>query len=342
MKYRDAGVDIDAGEAFVRRIKDSVRTTFGPAVVTDLGAFAGVIRLETGDPDLLLVASIDGVGTKLLLATETNRLEGVGRDLVHHCVNDIAVHGARPLFLLDYIGAGRLEPERAAVLVEGMAAACREQGIALLGGETAEMPGLYRPGDYDLVGAIVGTVRRSGFVDGGGIVPGDALVGLASDGLHTNGYSLARRALFEAGGFTLDDRPPELEGSLAEVLLRPHRCYAAALALLREAGWLKGAAHITGGGIPGNLARILPAGVDARVEVTRWSIPPVFRIIAAAGSVGVEEMFRTFNMGVGMVTVVPGDRAAEAAAALGGIGESAFLIGEITTGSGRVRLLPGD
>lgn len=329
MKYRDAGVDIDAGEDFVRRIKASVRQTFGPEVMSDLGSFGGVIRFPGPDPATLLVASIDGVGTKLLLAAELERLEHVGRDLVNHCVNDIAVHGARPFFFLDYIGCGRLEPARAALVVEGMAAACREQGMALIGGETAEMPGLYQPGHYDLVGAIVGLVAREAFIDGRGIAPGDRLVGLASSGLHTNGYSLARRALFAAGRHTPDDRPAELGRSLADALLEPHRCYAPALRVLAAAGWLKGAAHITGGGIPGNLVRILPGGVVARVERSRWSIPPLFRIIAAAGAVEEAEMFRTFNMGVGMIVVVPAGQTPATLAALTDAGETAFEIGEI-------------
>ena len=329
MKYRDAGVDIEAGDEFVRRIKASVRQTFGPEVVSDLGSFGGVIRFPGPDPATLLVASIDGVGTKLLLAAELERLEHVGRDLVNHCVNDIAVLGARPFFFLDYIGCGRLEPARAATVVEGMVAACREQGMALIGGETAEMPGLYQPGHYDLVGAIVGLVARDRFVDGRGIAAGDRLIALGSSGLHTNGYSLARRALFEGGGHAPDDRPDGLAGSLADALLEPHRCYAPALRALDAARRLKGAAHITGGGIPGNLVRILPAGVEARIERSRWSIPPLFRIIAAAGAVEEAEMFRTFNMGVGMIVVVPADQVSASLAALAGAGETAFEIGAV-------------
>jgi phosphoribosylformylglycinamidine cyclo-ligase len=339
MKYRDAGVDIDAGERFVRLIKPLVRTTFGPDVRTDLGSFGGVIRVTPVGEETLLVASIDGVGTKLLLAAELGRFENIGRDLVNHCVNDIAVHGARPLFVLDYIGAGRLVPEEAAVLVEGMAAACREQGAALLGGETAEMPGLYEPGHYDLVGAVVGVVARDRFVDGKGLVPGDRLIGLASDGLHTNGYSLARRALFDAGRHRPDERPDGLGGaSLADALLEPHRCYARALFALADRGWLKGAAHITGGGIPGNLVRILPDAADAVVDTARWSIPPLFRIIAAAGSVEREEMFRAFNMGVGMILATMPAHEAAALALLEELGERPVALGELVPGSRAVRL----
>jgi phosphoribosylformylglycinamidine cyclo-ligase len=341
MKYSDAGVDIGAGDDFVRRIKGMVRTTFGPEVVTDLGSFGGVIRFDVPDEDTLLVASIDGVGTKLLLAAELDRLDDVGRDLVNHCVNDIAVHGARPLFFLDYIGAGRLEPERAARLVAGMVAACRETGTALLGGETAEMPGLYQPGHYDLVGAIVGTVSRSRFVDGSTASPGDSLIGLASDGLHTNGYSLARRALFHAGGHQPADRPAELGESLADALLRPHRSYLVPLRGLISAGLLKGAAHITGGGIPGNLARILPDNVDARIEAN-WPIPPLFRIIARAGGVDEAEMFRTFNMGIGLIVVVSADAAGQVLRILADSGERAFPIGNLTSGSGRVLISQGE
>lgn len=338
MEYRDAGVDIDAGEDFVRRIRERVRSTFGPAVLTDLGSFGGVIRVPGPDPETLLVASIDGVGTKLLLAAELDRLDGVGRDLVHHCVNDIGVHGARPWFFLDYIGCGRLEPARAARLVEGMADACREQGCALIGGETAEMPGLYQPGHYDLVGAIVGFVRRADFVDGGGLLPGDRLIGLPSSGLHTNGYSLARRALFATGRYAPGDRPAGLDATLGEALLVPHRCYGGALRDLVDAGLLKGAAHITGGGIPGNLARILPKSVDARIERSRWSIPPLFRIIAAAGNVEDAEMFRTFNMGVGMILAVAPDRLDAVLARLDAAGEAPFELGAVVGGTGGVRL----
>lgn len=339
MKYREAGVDIDAGDAFVRLIKPLVKKTFGPDVMTDLGSFGGVIRVTPAGPDTLLVASIDGVGTKMLLAAEHDRVDDVGRDLVHHCVNDIAVHGAKPLFFLDYIGAGKLEPERAARMVAGMASACAEQGAALLGGETAEMPGMYAPGHYDLVGAIVGTVARERFVDGGTIAPGDMLIGLASDGLHTNGYSLARRALFDAGRHQPADRPTELGGrSLLDALLVPHRCYAPALRELMAAGRLKGAAHITGGGLEGNLARILPEGVDAVIDRGSWSIPPLFRIIAAAGPVGDAEMFRAFNMGVGLVAVVNAADEGAALAQLNGLGETAFALGRVVPGSGRVRL----
>jgi phosphoribosylformylglycinamidine cyclo-ligase len=339
MKYRDAGVDIDAGEEFVRLIKPFVRTTFGPDVRTDLGSFGGVIRVTPLGRETLLVASIDGVGTKLLLAAELGRFENIGRDLVNHCVNDIAVHGARPLFFLDYIGAGRLVPEEAAVLVEGMAAACREQGAALLGGETAEMPGLYQPGHYDLVGAIVGVVAREKFVDGKGLEAGDRLIGLASDGLHTNGYSLARRALFDAGRHRPDDVPDGLGGaSLADALLAPHRCYAPALFALTDRGWLKGAAHITGGGIPGNLVRILPEGLDAVIDTARWSIPPLFRIIAAAGPVEREEMFRAFNMGVGMILATTAAHHAAALELLHDLGERPMPLGELVPGSRTVRL----
>lgn len=338
MKYRDAGVDIEAGDDFVRRIKAGVRATFGPEVMTDLGAFGGVIRAPGPDPETLLVASIDGVGTKLLLAAELDRFEHVGRDLVHHCVNDIAVHGARPYFFLDYIGCGRLEPARAAILVDGMAAACREQGAALIGGETAEMPGLYQPGHYDLVGAIVGFVRREAFVDGSTLSPGDRLIGLPSSGLHTNGYSLARRALFGAASFTAASRPDGLDAPLGEALLRPHRCYGRALRELTDARLVRGAAHITGGGIPGNLARILPDTVDARIERRCWSIPPLFRIIAAAGGVDEAEMFRTFNMGVGMILAVAPDRFQEAIDRLRTGGEEPFELGVVTPGSGQVLL----
>jgi phosphoribosylformylglycinamidine cyclo-ligase len=283
------------------------------------------------------VASIDGVGTKLLLASELNRLDDVGRDLVNHCVNDIAVHGARPLFFLDYIGAGRLDPGEGTRLVSGMVEACRESGLALIGGETAEMPGLYQPGHYDLVGAIVGVASRARFIDGSRIAPGDALIGLGSSGLHTNGYSLARRALFASGRYRPEDRPADAEEPLADLLLKPHRSYLGPLKVLESRGWLKGAAHITGGGIPGNLRRILPRSVDAVVEPS-WPIPSVFRIIARAGEVELPEMFRTFNMGIGMIVVVPAQAAGEALSVLSDAGETAYPVGGVVSGSGRVIL----
>jgi phosphoribosylformylglycinamidine cyclo-ligase len=333
LSYRDAGVDIQAGEEAVRRIKDRVRSTFGPHVITELGAFGGVCTIPGGDPDLLLVSSVDGVGTKLKVAALLERYDTVGEDLVNHCCGDIGVHGARPLFFLDYVGMGRLAPEVVEAVVEGMVRGCVSNGCALIGGETAEMPGIYTPPDFDLVGCIVGTVRREDFVDGAGLVPGDLLVGFPSTGLHTNGYSLARRALFEAAGLGPTDEVPGSGVPVGDALLAVHRSYVPVLQGLM--GVMKGAAHITGGGIPGNLARILPRGIAARIDLSTWSVPPLFKLIRECGGVAAEEMFRTFNMGVGLVVGVSRDRLDEALARTGGDG---FVIGELVAGERRVDL----
>ncbi len=332
--YRDAGVDLSAGEEAVRRIKGKVRETFGSNVLTELGSFGGVCTIPGGDPDLLLVSSIDGVGTKLKVAAMLGRYDTVGEDLVNHCTGDIGVHGADPLLFLDYIGMGKLEPEVVEQVVEGMVRGCRANGCALIGGETAEMPGVYTPPDLDLVGCIVGTVRREDFVDGSGIVPGDALLGFPSTGLHTNGYSLARRVLFEAAGLHPDDEVPGSKVPLGDALLAVHRSYRPVFQALR--GILKGAAHITGGGIPGNLSRILPPGIDARVDRSAWRIPPLFGLIARYGDVPPDEMTRTFNLGVGLVAAVPAARADEA---LAGAGLGAFVVGEAVEGTGKVHLV---
>lgn len=309
-RYRDAGVDIDAGEEAVRRIRETVRSTFGPHTVTEIGGFAGVSRIPGVDDGLLLVGSMDGVGTKLKVASRVNRYDTVGEDLVNHCSGDIGVHGADPLFFLDYVGMGKLEPGVVEQVVTGLARGCRANGCALIGGETAEMPGIYAPGDFDLVGTIVGTLRREDYVDGSTFAPGDVLLGVPSTGLHTNGFSLARRVLFEDAGL---DPEAELAGtgrSLADHLLAVHRSYLPELRALR--GIMKGAAHITGGGLPGNLTRILKAGVRAEIDVTRWTVPPVMKLIAEEGNVPRDDLYRTLNMGIGLVVGVPAEKRDEA------------------------------
>ncbi len=333
IRYQDAGVDIAAGEDAVRRIKTRVRETFGPNVLTELGTFGGVCTVPGGDPDLLLVTSIDGVGTKLRVAAALGRYDTVGEDLVNHCVGDIGVHGADPLFFLDYVGMGRLDPEVVETVVSGMVRGCRNAGCALIGGETAEMPGTYHPPDFDLVGCIVGTARRADFVDGSGLVPGDVLLGFPSTGLHTNGFSLARRVLFENAGLQPDDEVPGSKVALGDALLAVHRSYRPVLTGLR--GIMKGAAHITGGGIPGNLGRILPAGTAARVDLSTWRVPPLFALIAERGPVPEAEMFRAFNMGVGLVAGVAAGGEGEALARAGGGG---FVIGEVIAGDAAVHL----
>jgi phosphoribosylformylglycinamidine cyclo-ligase len=333
MRYRDAGVDIDTGDRAVRRIRETIATTFGPDVLTGLGDFAGVCAIPRRDGELLLVTSMDGVGTKLQVAARAGRYDTVGEDLVNHCVGDIGVHGAEPLLFLDYVGMGRLEPAVLEAVVEGLARGCRANGCSLIGGETAEMPGTYAPGDLDLVGCIVGTVAREDWVDGSNLVPGDVLLGLPSTGLHTNGYSLARAVLFERMGLEPGDPLPGSAATVGEALLAVHRSYLAPLRALR--GILKGAAHITGGGLPGNLRRILPAGTAASLDRGAWRVPPVFRAIAEGGEVPLEDLYRTFNMGIGMVFGIGASDAEEARARLG---EEAVVVGEVVEGDRDVHL----
>lgn len=332
-RYRDAGVDIDAGEEAVRRIRKTVASTFGPHVVTEIGSFAGVSAIPGVDPERLLVASMDGVGTKLKVAVMMGRYDTVGEDLVNHCVGDIGVHGADPLFFLDYVGTGKLDPGIVAEVVEGLARGCRANQCALIGGETAEMPGIYAPEDFDLVGCIVGTLNRSEYVDGSGLVPGDVLLGFPSSGLHTNGYSLARRVLFEDAALSAEDPVPGAEAPLGELLLAVHTSYLGVLRGLR--GLMKGAAHITGGGLPGNLARVLPAGTGARLDRSTWTVPPIFRFLAETGRIPEEELYRAFNMGIGLVAGVPADAEEEALARAGSGGRR---IGEVVDGDRKVSL----
>lgn len=339
--YARAGVDIDAAADAVSRMKAHIGTTLTPGVLTGVGSFGGMFALsalgQLSDP--VLVSSIDGVGTKLKIAFATRRHDTIGRDLVNHCVNDILVQGARPLFFLDYFGTGRLEPGIAADVVKGLAQGCREAGCALIGGETAEMPGLYAPGEYDLAGCIVGLVERSQIVDGSDVTPGDIVIGLASDGLHTNGYSLARHALLDEARMDLNAPVAELNGAtLADALLWPHRCYApAVLPLLAEAGrkiTVKAMAHITGGGFVDNIPRVLPPNIGVEIDRAAWTIPPLFRLIQDKGGVSEMEMFRVFNMGIGFVLIVAPQSAAEALARLNNAGEQAYRLGETIAGQG--------
>ncbi|MDX9828936.1 MAG: phosphoribosylamine--glycine ligase [Anaerolineae bacterium] len=314
--YAGAGVDIDAGNRAVALMRDAVRSTHTPAVLSDIGLFGGLFALHdavtTRDP--VLVASTDSVGTKTIIAAATGRFEGIGHDLVNHCANDVLVQGARPLFFLDYFASTRLDPEQVAAAVGGCAAACRALGCALVGGETAELPGVYRPGEFDLVGAIVGWVEREAIVDGRGVRPGHVCLGLPSSGLHTNGYSLARRVL---GGLGWDTVLPDLGESLADCLLRPHRAYLREVEALWDAGvTIEAMAHITGGGFVENLPRVLPAGVGVEIDRAAWQVPAIFRLIRRLGRVSDGEMFRVFNMGIGMVLILPPDQAHRALAVL--------------------------
>ncbi len=336
LTYRDAGVDRDAIQAMLAATRAEVRATFTPEVVGDAGHFAGLFGLS-GYREPVLVSSIDGVGTKTLLAAAADQLPVIGHDVVVHGVNDVAVVGATPLFVLDYIAAAALTPVAIAALLRGIVAACREEAVALIGGETAQMPGVYAEGGLDVVGTVVGVVERNDLSDGSRIRPGDVLIGMASTGLHTNGYSLARAVLTQRH-WSLADAPAELGMTLAEALLAPHRSYRKALHALGRAGLLRGAAHITGGGIPENLGRILPAGCRARVDTGIWSVPSIFAVLARAGKIPRAEMFHTFNMGIGMIAITPRDRAGVTVDLCRANGPESWIIGEIIAGETGVEL----
>lgn len=334
--YRDAGVDIDAGDELVDRIKPLVRSTFRPEVLTDLGGFGGLFGLQAGKyKEPVLVSGTDGVGTKLKIAFMMDKHDTVGIDLVAMCVNDIAVSGAEPLFFLDYFATGKLSVSKAQEVVAGIAEGCRQAGCALIGGETAEMPSFYPDGEYDLAGFAVGAVDRQKIIDGRHIVSGDAVVGLASSGLHSNGYSLARRVLFEQAGLTVASRPSELDGPIGQVLLTPTRVYAKQILALVEEFPIKGIAHITGGGMTENLPRVFPNGVRARITRSAWSVPPIFDVMSRLGQVDREEMYRVFNMGIGLVLVVPPDSVSGVLARTTALGDRGWLIGEIVSSTGR-------
>ena len=334
MDYREAGVDISAADAAKDRIKALARSTFNPSVLTEIGSFGGMFSADlTRYREPVLVASTDGVGTKIRVAVAAGVHDTVGYDLVAHCVDDILVQGAVPLFFLDYVALGKMEPVKVEAIVAGFARACAEFGCPLLGGETAEMPGTYAEDDYDLAGFIVGVVEKERALPRG-VCEGDVLVGLPSTGLHTNGYSLARKILFEVLGHRVDTHLPELGTPVGQALLATHRGYLAALEPLLERDKIRALAHITGGGFPGNIPRVLPEGLGARVRRGSWEVPPLFRLIQTGGSVSDDEMFRTFNMGVGMVAAVsPGDLH-EVEHSLERRGETSFVIGSVVPGSG--------
>ncbi len=302
--YKEAGVDVEAGDETVDRIRSAVQETFTPGVLADIGAFGSFYQpaLE-GVEQPVLVSSIDGVGTKLKVATRAGRYHTVGQDLVNHCVNDIAVCGARPLYFLDYYGVGMLTPDTAEAVVEGFVTACKENDCALVGGEIAEMPDVYGQGDFDLVGSIVGMVDKADIVEGRDVQPGDVLLGLPSTGIHTNGYTLARTVLFDE--YRVDDRPPELGGaSVGDVLLRVHRSYLRPIQHLLDDALARGLAHVTGGGLPGNLGRVVPEGCRAVVDYDAWERPAIFSLIQDLGDVPEADMRRTFNLGIGAVAIV--------------------------------------
>jgi len=330
--YKDAGVDIDAQDKALEQVKKMVRNTYTDGVLSDQGAFGGLFSVPKGFKEPVLVASADGVGTKLKVAIATGRNGTVGQDLVNHCINDILVQGARPLFFLDYLATGRLEPDVVADVIGGVATACTEAGVALLGGETAEMPGFYGDGEYDLAGFIVGVVGRKAILDGSSVRKGDVLVGLPSTGLHTNGYSLARKVLLDDPGFGPDDVIPELGCSVGEELLKIHRCYLNPVWPLVEKGLIHAMAHITGGGLTDNLPRVMPKNLRSVVKVGSWEIPPVFNVLAKRGEVPEDDLWRTFNMGVGMVLIVPPKRLEKVLAHLRDADCPSFPMGNIVKG----------
>lgn len=328
-RYSDAGVDISAADEAKNRIKSAVKSTHGTSVLTNIGGFGGLFSTVGFPPDPVLVSSVDGVGTKLKIAFLLDRHETVGGDLVNHCVNDILVQGARPLFFMDYLAAGRLKPGIVEKVVDGIAMACRSNGCALLGGETAEMPGFYAEGEYDLAGTIVGVVTRKHLLTGQSVAEGDTILALASSGLHTNGYSLARKVLLEMAGLPLDAPHPKLGRSIGEELLSQHRSYGPSLLPLLQAFPFHGLVHITGGGFGGNIPRVVPEQMKAVIFKKSWKVPPIFPLIARLGNVPEDEMFATFNMGLGMIVIVPKGEAGNIAAALSEAGEKVFEVGQV-------------
>ncbi|HZS70459.1 MAG TPA: phosphoribosylformylglycinamidine cyclo-ligase [Candidatus Acidoferrum sp.] len=340
MKYADAGVNIAVADEAKQRIRHHASRTFTSAVLGGIGGFGALFALDKKKwKEPVLVSSADGVGTKLKVAMAMGVHSTVGGDLVNHCVNDILVQGAEPLFFLDYLAMGRLEPHIVEQLVEGMSRACRKAACALIGGETAEMPGFYAPGEYDLAGFIVGAVERSKLLTGKRVKPGDALIALPSAGLHTNGFSLARKLLFDVAKLKPDTYVAEVGNKIGAELLKPHLCYAPALKTLLARGWISALAHITGGGIPGNLPRVLPSGVKAVVDLESWPVPPIFKYLAKLGKIETDELLQSFNMGVGMILVVPPGDVRSVEADLKRRREKFFRIGRIERGdSGKARV----
>jgi phosphoribosylformylglycinamidine cyclo-ligase len=340
LTYKDSGVDIEAGDEAVRRIIPLAHKTFRPEVLGGIGAFAGFFRVPGGYRDPVLVASTDGVGTKLKVAVMTDRHDTVGIDLVAMGVNDLLAHGAAPLFFLDYLAVGKLVPAQVEAIVRGIAAGCQQAGASLIGGETAELPDVYAPGEYDLAGFAVGVVERDRIVDGSTVKPGHRILGLASSGLHSNGYSLVRKVIFERLALSVTDPLPGVGRSVGEELLVPTRIYVRPVLDLLAALPVAAMAHVTGGGITGNLPRVLPEGCRAVIERGRWPVPPIFELIRTAGRVEETEMFRTFNMGLGFLLVMAPEHAGEARRRLEASGERVFEVGEIRAGTRGVEYRP--
>ena len=335
--YADAGVNIERANKTKKRIRYLAHKTFTRNVVSEIGGFGGMFSVDKAKwIDPVLVSSVDGVGTKLKIAFEMKTHHTIGADLVNHCVNDIAVQGATPLFFMDYLATGKLEPEVAEKVVEGLAEACKHNGCALIGGETAEMPGFYPEGEYDLAGFIVGAVERERIINGKTVEVGDVILGLPSNGLHTNGYSLARKLLFEIAGYTPETYVNELKGKVGNELMRTHRSYWPVIKKLLAAECVAAMAHITGGGITQNLPRVLPRGVAAVIELGSWPLSPIFEHMQKLGNVPKDEMLRTFNMGIGMLLVVPSKKFKKAQSVLERIGEKAYTVGRIVKGERKV------
>lgn len=332
--YKEAGVDIDAGNEAVRLMKKHVRSTHRPEVLTEIGSFGGLFALSNKYEEPVLVSGTDGVGTKLKIAFLLDKHDTIGQDAVAMCVNDIIVHGAEPLFFLDYLAVGKLDPEQVATIVRGIAAGCRQAGCALIGGETAEMPGFYASGEYDLAGFAVGVVERKKIIDGRQVKPGHVVIGLPSSGLHSNGYSLARKVLLEKAALRPDTYQPELGKTLGEELLTPTKIYVKTIQHLLSRVPVEAMAHITGGGLPENLPRILPPGLGVRLNKKAWTVPPIFKLLQTLGAVPETEMYRTFNMGIGFVCLVAPEEADKACAVLAGAGEEPVIIGRVEPGAG--------
>jgi phosphoribosylformylglycinamidine cyclo-ligase len=339
MKYADAGVNIAAADAAKQRIRHHASRTFTPGVLGGIGGFGGLFAMDKKWKEPVLVSSADGVGTKLRVAMAAGVHSTVGGDLVNHCVNDILVQGAEPLFFLDYLAMGKLDANIVEQLVDGMSRACRKAGCALIGGETAEMPGFYAPGEYDLAGFIVGVVERKQLLTGKRVKPGDALIALPSAGLHTNGYSLARKLAFDIAKLKPETYVAEVGNKIGAELLKPHLCYAPALKNIIARGWVSALAHITGGGIPGNLPRVLPSGIQAQIDLASWPIPAIFKYLAKVGKIETDELLQAFNLGVGIILVVPPAHVQVVEADLKRRREKFFRIGRIERGdSGKARV----
>ncbi len=339
LTYKISGVDIKAASRAKQRIRDLATTTFNPRVLSEISSFGGFFDLNRKFKNPVLVSSVDGVGTKLKVAFLADRHDTIGEDLVNHCVNDILVHGARPLFFLDYIATGKLLPSVVSEIVKGLARGCQNVNCALIGGETAQMPDFYQKNEYDLAGFIVGVVEKEKIIDGKRIKPGDQILGLASNGLHTNGYSLVRKVFFQKAGWRVDRYIPELKSTLQEELLKVHRCNFNSLSRILEKYKIKGMAHITGGGIQGNLIRILPHNCAAQIDIESWQKPKIFGLIQKLGKISNSEMFEVFNMGIGMIVILEKRNLTSIIRDLSLLGETVFHIGEIKRGPRKVNLV---